>query len=199
MESIKKKLKISKKTKTILLTISCTLIILAIVSIIFKKGEPPKLKTIAESTLKEIIEINDLQTVEYNYNAIATKYTNKKKDTPKYHVAYEGIVKAGINFKQIKIEVNEEEKIVLIELPKVEIQEVEVKEETMDYIFEKQKYETEDIIKEATKLCKDDLEKRTENEDLLLETARENAISTIEALFSPWIKSIDNEYKVEIR
>lgn len=155
------------------------------------------LTTISESTLQEVIEINELSTVDYTYNAITKKVD--KNNNPMYYVAYEGTVTAGIDFNKIEFEVDEKEKKVIITLPEIEIHSTKVEMGTLEYIFTKNKYETEDITQEAYKLCKDDLKTRIESESELYNTARENAISSVEALFNPWIDTVDDEYTVEIK
>ena len=99
-----------------------------------------QITTITESTLKEVVEISELSTVEYTYNAVALSYLDEEKTKPKYHVAYEGRVKAGINFKDIGISVDEEQKTIKISIPEVKILDCSVNEGTLEYIFEKDKY-----------------------------------------------------------
>ncbi len=188
--------KLSKKTK-IIISIVALIIIAGVVFGLVAKNEAGRLSTISESSLQKIIEINELSTVDYTYNATATKYA---EDNTKimYHVAYEGTVTAGIDFHEITFDVNKDEKKVTITLPQVEIHAINVNMGTMDYIFTNDKYETETISSEAYKLCKNDLKNRIEKEELLYKTAKENAVSSVEALFKPWIETIDKEYKVEI-
>lgn len=189
---------LSKKAKFIT-ALALIVIIGVCASVLITQNKEGQLTTISESSLQKIIEINELSTVDYTYNAIATRYVKDNAEEVEYYVAYEGAVTAGIDFHEIGIDVNEEEKIVTITIPEVEIHDVRVDMGTMDYIFVKDKFETETISQEAYKLCKADLKKRIEKEELLYNTARENAISSVEALFKPWIETIDKEYKVEIK
>lgn len=190
---------LSKKVKAI-----GTMVIILIIGIgafvLVSQDKEGQLTTISESSLQKIIEINELSTVDYTYNAIATKYADDKAEKVKYYVAYEGTVTAGIDFNEISIDVNEEEKLVIITIPKVEIHDICVDMGTMEYIFVKDKFETETISQEAYKLCQDDLRNRikTKEEATLYEIAKENAILSVEALLKPWIETIDSDYKVEI-
>lgn len=165
-------------------------------SVVFniKEGE---VTTVSKSSLEKIIEINELSTVDYTYNAIA-EVINEKNGKTKYYVAYEGIVSAGIDFEKISIDVKEEEKKIVIKVPEVTIHEVKVNMGTMEYIFIKEKYETETVSQEAYKASKQDLEKRVSQETQLQKMAKENAIASIKALFAPWIEQIDEEYTVEV-
>ena len=128
--------KTKKMTKGKIITIAiASLVVLSLICVIFW-GEEGTHTIDSTNTLKRIIKTENLNTVEYTYNAVATK---KKGDTVKYYVAYEGIVKAGIEFDEIKIDVNEKKKKITISIPKVKITETIVNEETIDFIFTKSK------------------------------------------------------------
>lgn len=172
------------------------LIIVGGIMLFVGRSDDGKMTTISKSSLQKVIEINELSTIDYTYNATAIK--RDENNEAMYYVAYEGIVTAGIDFNEIEIAVIEKEKKVHIAVPKVEIQGVKVDMGTMEYIFTKNKYETEDITQEAYKLCKADLKMRVEEENVLYDTARENAISSVEALFEPWIETIDDSYTIEV-
>lgn len=191
--------KMKNSTKILLLLMPIVIIILIIVwmkMVVFNNQEG-NVSTISKSSLEKVIEINELSTVDYTYNAIVKVY-DEDGETIKYYVAYEGIVTAGIDFEKINIEVNEEKKLVTITLPEVEIHDVNVNMGTMEYIFVKDKYETETVSQEAYKASKQDLEKRVNEETELHEMAKENAIASVKALFTPWIEQIDEEYTIEV-
>ena len=182
----------------IIITFALVIVVIVAIWLIATTGKDGNLSTISESSLQKIIEINELSTVDYTYNATVSK-TKEDSTEIMYHVAYEGTVTAGIDFNEISFDLNEKEKIITITIPEVEIHNIRVDMGTMDYIFTKDKYETETISQEAYKLCKADLKKRIEDEELLQKTAKENAISSVEALFKPWIETVDKEYKVTIK
>lgn len=154
--------------------------------------------TITKSTLEQVIEINDLSTLDYTYNAI-TNVKDESGNEIKYYVAYEGVVTAGININEVDVSVDEEGKIITITMPDAEIQSINVDMGTMEFIFEKDKYETETVSQEAYKACIDDLERRAKEEDTLLSMAKENAVDAMTALITPWIEQIDEEYMVEVK
>lgn len=159
--------------------------------------EGHKVTTISEASLQEIIEISELSTVDYTYNAIA-KAIDEDGEV-KYYIAYEGVVTAGINFDKIDIEVDDEDKMITFIVPDVEVQDIEVDMGTLEYIFEDDDYETETVSQEAYKISLADLEKRVEEENMLFELAKENAIESVKALFTPWIVQIDATYTVQVR
>lgn len=180
---------------TVFLSLALILAVGILLSITQNSGE--QLTTISKASLQKVIEINELSTVDYIYNAVATKYD--ENNNAMYFVAYEGTVTAGIDFNKIDIKVIEEEKKVKITVPEIEIHSTKVDMGTMECIFTKNKYEKEDVLQEAYKLCKDDLKAKIKKENALLNTAKENATSSVEALFKPWIDTIDNSYTVEIK
>ena len=184
------------KRKSILLIIFAILILISIYEIICKFQEK-KFTITAQSSLEKIIEISELSTIEYTYNAIATKYKDNVQDenNVEYYVSYEGIVTVGIDFNAIKIEPNEEEKKIVITLPEVEKHDILVNMGTMEYIYVKNAKEQDKISQEAYLLCKEDLKNRVSKEVDIEKNARENAISAVEALFEPR----NDTYKIEVK
>ncbi len=160
-------------------------------------GEEGKVTTVSKSTLEKVFMKSDLSTGEYRFNSIARKYNETGYIV--YYVKYEGYIKAGIDFSKIKIDCDEEKKIINITIPEVEIQDVTVKMETLDYIFKDESYETESVSQEAYKLAEEDLKSKAESATELKETARQNAYDTVEALVRPWIAQLDTSYTVNIK
>ena len=152
--------------------------------------------TVSKSSLEKIIEINELATLDYTYNAVTT-VLDESGENEKYYVAYEGIVTAGIDPSKISYDVNN--KNIVITLPEAEIQSTDVKIDSLDFIFAKRKCETETVSHEAHQACMDDLKQKAAKETSLLTLARENAVNSITALLNPWITQLDEEYTVEIK
>lgn len=194
-----KKRKIPRKRK-IAVIVLITVVLIATVYFGPKIFYPDAgtINTISESSLKEVIEINDLSTLDYTYNGIVT-VKDEESEEDKYHVAYEGKVTAGIDITKVDVRVDEEKKEIVITLPDVAVQAVHIDMGTLDYIFVKKKYETETVSQEAYKACVSDLESKSKKETMLLSMARENAISAMSALIEPWVNQIDKEYKVVIK
>lgn len=197
---IKKYLQKTSPSKKIILAMTFIIIILLAILLILSSNKKGSRSISAKSSLEKIIEINELSTIDYTYNAIATKYKDGKNDKKsiEYYVAYEGVVTAGIDFNEIKIQIDDKDAIINIILPEVEIQDIRVAMDTMEYIFVKKAKEEQSISQEAYKLCKEDLKNRLENEENLYTSAKENAISAVEGLLKPWLNVIDKEYKVVI-
>ena len=159
-----------------------------------KEGEN---SVISEASLKQVLEIDELSTLEYFYNSIATKNVESSEKV-EYHVRYEGTVRLGIEFEDISIEINEDNKEIKVKIPEVKIIDHKVEPETLDFIFLKDKYETESVLAEANELCNADLKSKVEDSSSLFDLARENAVSSIEALLRPWIEQVDAEYVVTV-
>ena len=192
--------KTNKKPKIILGIV--ILIVLIVLIIGFKPGgvfrsSQNKVSTVSKPSLEKVLETSQLTTLQYTYNAIA-EVKKEFFDTIKYHVAYEGTVQAGIDFEDIDIDINEEKKLITITLPEVSIQNVIVNAESMEYIFNDDKYETETVASEAYSACVKDLQTRAEKEVQLLQMAKDNARDAVQALIEPWVKQVDEEYTIEI-
>ncbi|MCR5293542.1 MAG: DUF4230 domain-containing protein [Eubacterium sp.] len=153
--------------------------------------------TITESKLERILEISQLNTVEYTYNAVATIY-NEDYTYIKYYVAYDGTVKAGIDFSKVDVSVDETTKTIFINLPDVEIMDVLVDAGSMEYIFPDEFMESETITEEAYRLCNENLRMKAENEEKMYTMARKNAETAVSGLIKPWVKQVDEGYQIKI-
>ena len=198
LERIKK---MNGKTK---ITIGVVLIIVVLFGVLGLNSEPNRIKIRAWSSLEEVFEKNDLETVKYTYNGIAKqcKKDNCTEDSDmkdyKYFVLYNGTVTAGIDFKEIDIEVDKSAKKLIITIPEPKITGYNV-EESMKFIVNNNKYNEASEYEAALKLCKEDLESRSKEDETILTTAKQNTIIVLEAFFKPWIENFNDEYKVEIK
>lgn len=161
-------------------------------------SEENRVTTITKASLEKVLEISDLETLDYTYNSIVD-VMDEDGEKIKYHVAYEGVVTAGIDFEKIAVDVEEDTKTVVITVPEAGVQNVYVDMGTLEYIFEKDRYETETVSQEAYHACCEDLEKKAKEEMSLLTIARDNAVEAVNALITPWVEQMDEEYQVEVR
>ena len=157
-----------------------------------------KVVTTAQASLKQALAISELSTLDYTYNAIV-EVCEEDGETPKYYVAYQGAVTAGVDFSKLDMDADEAEKHIRITLPQAEVQSVRVDMGSMEFIFHKARYETETISQEAYQACLADLKREAAQQGQLLVTARENAVAAVEALLSPWVKQYDGQYTVTIQ
>lgn len=149
-----------------------------------------------QSQLEKVLEINELYTANYTYNSIVTVYDDDN-ETVKYHVSYEGVVKAGIDFHNIKVTIDRNKKLITVKVPEASVIDKNV-DPDMDFIFTKDKYNTATVASDAYDLCCKDLEEKAEKETYILDAARENAISAVKALIEPWVEQVDSSYAVSV-
>ncbi|MBQ7924686.1 MAG: DUF4230 domain-containing protein [Lachnospiraceae bacterium] len=192
-------LKKNKKIKMLVGALALLVLAVAVIVLAVKmRSKEPEFSVVTESSLKEIIEIDEISTLEYFYNSVAT-VKEEDGEKVKYYVAYEGTVKLGIVLEEIEITVDENTKEILITIPEVKMRECAVVDESLDFIFEKSKYETETVFMEAEKYCKTDLETKVQAESSLYEIAKENAIASIKALVLPWMEQVAEQYVVTVQ
>ena len=177
------------------------IIVIVLIVFVIKKGffdsKEGEVTTISQSSIEKILDISELSTLEYTYNAVAAGYDEDGK-TLLYHVAYEGTVSAGIDFDKLKVKVNPDKKEIRITVPEAKILDCSVNEGSLKYIFEKDEYNTATISADAYKVSKEDLKKKANEETRITELAKENAISAISGLIEPWVDQVDDEYTVII-
>jgi len=175
------------------------LLILALVLILFAGRKKNAKEMITTATLEEMIEISELSTYEAFYNGVTQVMNKKKPEKVDYYVSYESVIKAGIDFEQITISVDHESKKVSVTLPPVEIMEIDVKIESLDFIFENKKANDEDTQKEAFVACQEDAKAECDKEGAIRELARQNAENAVEALIVPFITQVDDEFTLEMK
>ena len=180
--------------KPILITIG--VIILAIIlSVVFAKEK--EVTTIAEASLKEVIETSELSTVEFIYNSTTSVKNDKGK--PKYHIAYEGTVKAGFDFNEIKLEKDEKNKKIVVIIPEIKINAVNINDKSFDFIFMKDKYDTETTFQEAYKASYKDLENKANSNENIKKMAYDNAVDTMRAILMPLEEKLPAGYEFDFR
>jgi hypothetical protein len=162
----------------------------------FSNKKEEKVTTITQSDIEEVFEISELQTAEYVYNAIVAVYSDDGKKV-KYYASYEGTVTAGINFNDIAIDIDEENKEITLTVPEVSILDISVK--NLEFIFTNKKYNDKDTYNEALLECNADLNERVESDEKFLNMAKENTNQVVGAMVSPWVSVIDAEFKVTVR
>lgn len=166
--------------------------------IIIHNQKDGKLTVVSRSSLEQVIEISELPTVEYTYNAVAKKADANEKVL--YYVSYNGFVTAGIDFSKITFDISEDEENprVTIHLPEVTIQDCRVDMGSMKFIFKDSGSKTETVSEEAYKVCKADLQSRVTSENELFSIAKENAQAAVKGLYEPWIRQLNPECAIVV-
>ncbi len=187
----------SKKVKA---TIYAALVIIVLVVICIVVFSPFGKTTISvETSLKEILESSDMSASKYTYNSIVKVPIDSTKpledDNIRYQVAYKGTVKSGFDFN--KIDVVEKDDSIIVIIPKIEIQSVEV-DTDLEYIFTKEKYDTENTYSEAFDICCKDLEDKAKVNKTLYNTAIKSSIETVTAITKPFEKQLEDGKTIQI-
>ena len=187
--------KILKRLSAIILVI---LVIVAVVvgpKITSKKDGP---EIISKATLERIINISDLSTFEAVYNGVAKVMNEKKPENIDYYVSYNAKVKAGLDFEKVDLEIDKNRKVITVKLPEIKITDVNVDIASLDYIFVNDKANTETVSAQAYEQCIEDVTNKSAEEEAIYTLAEQNAHNIIEALISPFVKQLDEEYQLEI-
>lgn len=183
MEKLFERLKLLNRTGRYIILGAVAVILIVVILLVVFSGSG-KVTVNVETSLKEIIEISELKTAEYTYNSIAEV---KDGDTTKYYVSYKGTVSAGVDFEAIKVD--RKGSIICITIPAIEILSVNVNTD-MEYIFIKDKYDTENTYSEAYNVCCRDLEEKAKTNSTLIKTAEESVVDTIKALTKPFERQL---------
>ena len=158
-------------------------------------GEEGKVSTISEISLAKVLSVSELSTISFTYESVATKYGTGLE----YFVAYDGSVKAGIDFSDIDITIDDDNKVITIKLPEIKIYEPVVDYGSMQFIFKDSKSETQTVATEAYELCKEDIAVKVDSDEDIKRLAYENTKNVVGALVEPWVSQIDSEYKINIK
>lgn len=198
MHGVRKKIRIPRK---IAILCALALLIAAAAGILLHVMQRPKQQTIyTASYLKSIILKSDLSTRSVVYNGIAEVHNPKSPDKIDYYVSYKAIVKTGINFEKLKVEVEDTDvvKTVYITLPPAYITGVEVDAGSLDYIFVNKKANNPDTLQTAYAACEADVRAEVAEDAQLLELAQTNAEEVVRALTEPLFMQYGSEYNLVV-
>lgn len=160
-------------------------------------GTEASVEVESTSSIEDIIEISEIQTLSYQYNAIYR--VNDSDGSPKYYVAYEGNVTLGVNLDDLVITYGDADNhVITVVIPEVSVLNCTVNAGTLDYIFVDQAYDNEQVPIEAHALCEQDLISRVNSDEAMLEIARENTEDSIRALTAPLVEQLYPDYELAI-
>ncbi len=196
----KKKSNLIKGTKLIPLCLIVIIIVIAVIS----QNKTGKIETKVKSMLDRVVEKSELETATITYNVIAKeckdeqtcdKSSNNIKDF-KYVVSCKGTVSAGIDFKDVKIDVDEAKKNVIIHMPQATIK---GEPNILSTKFLNGNELPASEITNARKLCQETTKERSEIDNKLIPAATEQARIVLEEFYNQWIKVYDSSYTIEVR
>ncbi len=198
---VKEVKKENKSNKGLVLLLIVVIIVLVAVFVIPNKEG--KIKISAKTSLDRFVEKSDLETVNFTYNVIAKKCKDMNDcdlksnniDDFEYVVSCKGTLTAGIDFKDVKIDVNSKEKKLIVTLPEATIKEINVN--STNFLNGKDVPASE--LPNARKLCEDTTKEKSNKDGKLLPAAKEQASVVLESFYEQWVKAFDNDYTVEIK
>lgn len=154
-------------------------------------------KTVTESELLKVVKKSKLYTAEYPYNSYVE--VKDENDKIKYYVAYNGTIKAGFDVKDVKVDMNDDENVITIQLPEIKILKADIDVGSMDYIFENQKYNTETVSNEAMKKATEDLRNKAAADSSIISVATDNAKRIEKAVVEPWVNQANSDKKYTVQ
>lgn len=145
--------------------------------------------------LSKIQELSSLSTLEVDYVGIAEVYDDKNIIV--YYIYYNATVRYGIDFNEIKLEVDEENHQFIVHMPEVKYLTSIVDEKSIDYLYLDDSYNViEDIGTDKTH-CQVDLMKELGTLSTnYSEIASENAENAIRAITTPFLIQNDVVYSL---
>ncbi len=198
-KSAKEKVKTLFKRKKIIFPLAIVLVIVvAVLIVMIVNPYRPQAEILSTSTLERIIDVSELSTFEAVYIGVATVMNEDKPENIDYHVYYESKVQAGIDFKQITVDIDRENTKIVVTLPEIKITDITVDIASLDYIFVNEKANTDTVVEQAYKECIDDVTNESSQEHAIYELAEQNAKNVISALVSPFIDELEEEYILEV-
>lgn len=156
--------------------------------------EEPKPEITITSTLEKIIHESKLSTYTAVYNGIAEVANAKKPERIDYYVSYEATVKAGIDFADVTVSVDETAKTVTITIPEIQITDRNVDMASLEFIFQNKKANTSTVTQEAYKACEADVQRESEQLTAIYDLARQNVENVLKALTLPIVDQMDEKY-----
>ncbi|MDE6761059.1 MAG: DUF4230 domain-containing protein [Lachnospiraceae bacterium] len=195
----KRKYLIPAGIKKVCVLVILTAVLIGIVFLYGRFGRKTNREIITEATLEKVIDVDELSTFEAVYNGITEVMNKEHPEKIDYYVYYEAKVKAGIDFEKVEVDIDNELKKISVTIPEIKINDINVDIASLDYIFENERANTETVSQEAYKAAIEDVTNESARENRIYELAEQNAKNIIEALITPFLKQLDEEYTLEVR
>ena len=171
------------------------LVIVSIFACLFALGafDVPEETTITSSTLTEVIRTAKLTTAKYVQHGIARAYAVGKEEG---YILYYAIVKPNVELLEIKHDINEETKEVIVEIPETFTFDVELLEDENHKFYYYPKDPKKWTGRDVSYYCETDAKKKAEENRELNAKARESLVNTIRELLNPILRK--NGYELSI-
>ncbi len=173
-----------KKTYLSWLIVLIVGVILIIGAAVYRFGMPDfqgKKEINTSSLMTGAIDIAELSSAEFQYRGIAETYENEEKRQGQCRICYNAVVKAGVDVKKIKLDIDETNKTVTVTLPEIELKVTIIDEQSMALLPSNANVELSRMLT----CSKEDAEKEARESKELMKTASENLKAMIEGLLYP--------------
>lgn len=188
-------------------TISMLFIVLLVIIIVvvfvqfkpyeyFLKNDESREEIISVITLESIIQKSELNTFQAYYNGIAKVMNKEDPSEVDFYVLYKAKVFAGFNMSELEISKNEETKKIIVSIPAIEINDVNVETGTLEYMFVNEKADRNMVSKRGYDASIEDVTRESKKESAIYDLAEENAKNIILALLNPFVEDLDETYAV---
>lgn len=163
----------------------------------FMKGDEPKEEIISIITLEKILQRSDLNTFLAYYNGVAKVMNEVESSEVDFYVSYRAKVLAGFDISDLKISMNDETKIIVVSIPEIQINDVNVDAGTLDYMFVNDKANNNMVSKRGYDASIKDVTKESQKASSIFDLAEENAKNIVKALLTPFVEDLDEDYEIE--
>lgn len=202
VENSEKQNKNNKKNRFMLFIVIAVTISFAggiVTTFVLNAKKKNEVEVISVEKLKQIINVSELSTSQAVYNGIAQVMNKEDENKVDYYVSYEAKVNVGLEFDQIEIDVDNENKKIIVTIPEIEITDVNVDITSLDYIFCNEKANTSTVSQEAYRACIADVTEESKGEKEIYNLAEQNAKNIVKALINPFVEQLDASFELEIR
>lgn len=177
------------------------------------------------TVIKNIEVVSVLNTLQVPYNSIVKIEKDNKKKTEStengsnldnikdgdvnkndeidkneynYVTAYKGTVDFGIDFNNIKPEINVTDKSITLIIPKITIKDTFIDPNSVDTIYlGSKKADTDLSFIDRRRECEDDLKNKAKNDQKVILLARESTEQTIRNLLEPFVKKLHPGFQLK--
>ena len=181
----KRKYLIPAGIKKVCVLVILTAVLIGIIFLYGRYGRKTEKEIITEATLEKVIDVDELSTFEAVYNGITEVMNKEHPENIDYYVYYEA-------------KVDDEGKKIFVTIPEIKINDINVDIASLDYIFENEKADTGTVSQEAYKAAIEDVTNESARENKIFQLAEQNAKNIIEALITPFLRQLDEEYMLEV-
>ena len=181
-----------KKKHSLIIFLLVIIIVLSVVLYNNLFREPRTAKMVVSSILTDEKVISQLESLVVPYGGIYEEKNDKGKNIRE--IAYKGTVTYGLDFSKIDISESSEEKVIVVKIPEVTLDDIYIDPISLSSIPEGKTTELAGRIQN----CRNDLKEKFNSNTEMYELAEISVKDTLSNFLRPIIDSLDTEYKLVI-